>query len=69
MDMQPKDTEALNICCCTVKVSDVSHGLGKGAGHLVDHPLENATREDTPSPRQAAQLPTSLLNEEGEDWC
>lgn len=38
MDMQPKDTEALNICRCTVKVSDVSHGLGRGAGHLVDHP-------------------------------
>lgn len=67
--MQPKDTEALNVCSCKVKVSDVSHGLGTGTGHLVNHPLENAARGDAPSQRQAAQPPTSLLHEEGEDWC
>lgn len=54
--MQPKDTEALNVCSCKVKVSDVSHGLGTGTGtgHLVNHPLENAARGDAPSQRQAA---------------
>lgn len=67
--MRPKDTEALTVCCCKVKVSDVSHGLRRGAGHLVSHSLENAARGDAPSQRQAAQPPMSLLNEEGEDWC